>query len=331
VWLKRRAHALIMFCIFLMMVGLLMVGCPPEHSRETVERVEFAADEEFIVHEKGLPAFEETYNFHFEEVHEMTIGLTHEALRAEHVDVAKGFSTDGRIKELSLMSLEDDKSFFDVHYTAPIVRKDTLEKYPKIEDHLDEVASNLDTSTMKEFNYLVDIKEKEIAEVVRDWLLNENLISEEPPEQPQYTDNGTEKVVIGAKDFVIPKILGQITYEVLKNRGVPVEEILLFSRPETVRSALDAEKIHICWENTGVALQDIYHKEKVPDGGEAYYMVSDKDAEKGFKWLNAALFENTQTIMMRQEHAEELDISTMSELAEWVNQVQEGEYIDTID
>jgi osmoprotectant transport system substrate-binding protein len=52
-------------------------------------------------------------------------------------------STDGPIKQYSLKVLTDDRNFFPPYYAAPIIRNETLEKYPELEDVLNSLAGKL--------------------------------------------------------------------------------------------------------------------------------------------------------------------------------------------
>ncbi len=140
--------------------------------------VEFATDHEFMVREDGYPALQELYGFEFDRVHDMAIGLTHVALRDRDVDAAMGFATDGKIAELELVNLEDDRGFFPVYNPAGVVREEILEEYPEIADILGEIASRLDTETMIHLNYLVDVEGYEHDEAAEEWLLEQGLISE---------------------------------------------------------------------------------------------------------------------------------------------------------
>lgn len=148
-----------------------------EEQQAAGEEVEFATDHEFMVREDGLPALEETYDFAFDEVHDMAIGLTHEALRDGDVDAAMGFATDGKIEELELVNLEDDKMFFPVYNAAPVFRAEVLEQFPEIEDIMADIAPRLDDETMIYLNYRVDVEGYEPDEVAEEWLLEEGLIS----------------------------------------------------------------------------------------------------------------------------------------------------------
>ncbi len=299
--------------------GMLIAGCPAEEEPE--EMVEFATDHEFMVREDGLPALEEEYGFEFDEVHDMAIGLTHEALRDGDVDVAMGFKTDGKIDELDLVNLEDDLGFFPVYNAAPVIREEMLEEYPEIEDVLGEIAPELDTETIRELNYRVDIEGYEPDEVAEEWLLEEGFIEEEPPEPGE-----GEPVVIGSKEFSEQQTLGQISLLALEHAGIPVEDSTNLGGTDVNRTALDEGDTHLYWEYTGTAWLTFFEEEEViSDPDELYQLVRERDEEAGLIWLDYAPLNNVYTIMMREEHADELGIETISELAEWVEAVQAGE------
>lgn len=137
-----------------------------------------AADHEFSVRPDGLPSLEELYGFQFgeDQIKIMDLGITYKALKEEKVDVAMGFATDGRISAYNLVNLEDDKHFFPVYNPAPCVREEVLKANPKIADVLNKVAAKLDTKTMTNLNYQVDIEEKSPETVAREWLKGEGLI-----------------------------------------------------------------------------------------------------------------------------------------------------------
>jgi len=149
-----------------------------EEQQAAGNEVDFATDHEFMVREDGYPALQELYGFEFDQVYDMAIGLTHEALRDGDVDVAMGFATDGKIAELGLVNLEDDRGFFPVYNPAPVIRLEMLEEYPEIEGLLSEVAALLDTDTMIQLNYTVEVEGEEPRDVARDFLLEHGLITE---------------------------------------------------------------------------------------------------------------------------------------------------------
>ncbi len=147
------------------------------------ETVSLAAEHEFMVREDGYPALQELYGFEFDDVKDMELGLTHVALRDGDVDVAMGFATDSKVAELDLVNLEDDQDFFPVYNPAPVIRADIADdiegvEREEIEELLNQIGPLLDTDTIIELNYQVEVLEEDPEEVARQWLLEVGLISE---------------------------------------------------------------------------------------------------------------------------------------------------------
>ena len=59
-------------------------------------------------------------------------GLRYTALDKGETQVLDAFSTDGLLKKFDLKLLKDDKNFFPPYYAVPIVRAETLKKYPEL-------------------------------------------------------------------------------------------------------------------------------------------------------------------------------------------------------
>lgn len=304
--------------VALMLTGLLS-GCRPTDNEELPTLVKLAADPEFIEDAEGLLAFQEAYDFEFGAVYPMAIGLTHEALRAGDVDAAKGNATDGKIKELDLIGLKDDKSFFPAFNPAPVIREELLEQHPLIEDVMANIIPRLDTEAMIKLNYKVDIENKEPHEAAYNWLWENELITESPPPPGE-----GDPVIVSSKDYTEQQILGYITIYALESAGIPVHDSTSLGLTEANRNALVAGTTHMYWEYIGTAWNLIHQEEEVITvSSQAHSLVAERDAEFGLIWLDYAPVNNTYTIMMRREHAEELGITTISQFARWVREVQD--------
>ncbi len=311
---------------FLVLIAVLLAavvtGCPAEENDVPVKEVKLAASPEFIHEPEGLGSLEETYDFQFDLIYEMAIGLTHEALRSGDVDAAIGYATDGKIEEIGLIKLEDDQSAFPARNPAPVIRSEVLEMYPEIEPVLLELAPYLDHVTMTHLNYLVDIEENNPADVAKEWLLNKELIDKPAPEP-----DAVVPVKVSSKEFTEQHILRHITLLALENAGVPVVDMEQIAGTENIRSALMIGTIDLYWEYTGVAWNTIYDQEDVITDPElVYQLISEKDIEHGLVWLDYAPLNKTYTVMMIREQAEALEILTISDLANWVRQVQAGDF-----
>ena len=134
---------------------------------------------EFVERPDGYPGLVKHYGFELEKKPKgMDPGLMYKAIAEGDVDLICGFSTDGRIPAFDLVMLKDDKQFFPPYYAAPVIRADTLKKYPKLEGILNKLAGKIDDKTMAQLNYEVDEKGRQAAEVAKEFLQKHGLISE---------------------------------------------------------------------------------------------------------------------------------------------------------
>jgi len=86
------------------------------------------------------------------------------------------FTTDGRIKALDLVVLEDDKNFFPNYNVAPVIRQEVLEDHPDLRDLFNPVAAQLTDETLIELNARIDVEGQRPADVAFDWLKAEGFL-----------------------------------------------------------------------------------------------------------------------------------------------------------
>jgi glycine betaine/choline ABC-type transport system substrate-binding protein len=134
---------------------------------------------EFTERPDGYPGLIEHYGWELDqEPKGMDPGLMYKAIAEGDVDLICGFATDGRIPAFDLVMLEDDKQFFPPYYAAPVVRSDTLEKYPELESILNKLAGKLDNKAMGQLNYQVDEEGRKAAEVAMEFLQKQGLLTQ---------------------------------------------------------------------------------------------------------------------------------------------------------
>ncbi|WP_201750452.1 glycine betaine ABC transporter substrate-binding protein [Senegalia massiliensis] len=131
---------------------------------------------EFLERSDGYPGVKEAYGFEFGETNGLDPGLRYNAIDSGEVDTIDAFSTDGKIIELNLKVLEDDKSFFPPYYAAPIMHNESLKKYPELKGVLEKLGDTISDEEMQNMNYLVDVEKEDIEKVARDFLEKEGLI-----------------------------------------------------------------------------------------------------------------------------------------------------------
>ncbi len=127
---------------------------------------------EFLQRDDGLPGLRRRYGgFRFKKIVQLDNGIKYQALALGSVDVVVAFTTDGEIAADRLVVFADDKHLFPAYQAAPVVRPDTLARFPQVAHALDALAPRLTTETMRELNLEVDGPlQREPADVAHEFL-----------------------------------------------------------------------------------------------------------------------------------------------------------------
>jgi len=149
---------------------------------------------EFSTRPDGLPALEQHYSFKVSEDSLMTgaPGASLLGLENRECDIAMAFGTDAIIAKYSWHVYQDDKAFWPPYDLAPYVRQEVLDKYPEIEDILNELVATFPgggeaatTALVAEgqkawqaLNSRVDNDKMEPDEVAREYLIAHGLVKE---------------------------------------------------------------------------------------------------------------------------------------------------------
>jgi osmoprotectant transport system permease protein len=132
---------------------------------------------EFMNRPDGYPGLVRTYGLEFGRApREMDRNLLYRALSLGSIDLAAGDSTDGRIAALDLVQLEDDRRYFPPYEAVPLVRAETLARFPVLRDVLNRLAGKIDSAAMRQMNREMDQEGKKPEEVARDFLLRRGLL-----------------------------------------------------------------------------------------------------------------------------------------------------------
>lgn len=131
---------------------------------------------EFIDREDGLKGIEKLYGLKLT-VKSMEPALRYQAIENGDVNVIDAYSTDSELKQYDLVILKDDKELFPPYQGAPLLRQETLKKYPELEGILNQLAGKITEEEMSEMNYDVNVNGQAPSDVAHDYLVKNNLIS----------------------------------------------------------------------------------------------------------------------------------------------------------
>jgi osmoprotectant transport system substrate-binding protein len=141
-------------------------------------KLTFASNAEFYARPDGLPGWQNAYGFEFDRdnVKRMDTGLVYAALKDRQVDTGVVFATDGRIPAFKFVVLKDDKNYAAPYNMTPVVRKEILDKNPKIADALNALSAKLNNENMARLNASVDVDKKTPEEVADQFLKANGLV-----------------------------------------------------------------------------------------------------------------------------------------------------------
>ncbi|HHU52687.1 MAG TPA: osmoprotectant ABC transporter substrate-binding protein [Clostridiaceae bacterium] len=126
----------------------------------------------------GYQGFLDVYGFGFDNLFSMDIGLVYEAIASDRLDIALGYSTDGRISSYDLVMLEDDRDLFPPYETSPVVTMDLLKQKPELEWILLKLQGQISLETMQDLNNAADELKTEPYKVAKNFLAENNFFEE---------------------------------------------------------------------------------------------------------------------------------------------------------
>jgi osmoprotectant transport system substrate-binding protein len=129
-----------------------------------------------------------------------------------------------------------------------------------------------------------------------------------------------KKLVIGGKNFTEQYILPEMAKILLEKQGFEV--VLKTGVGSTVlRQALENGEVDLCFEYTGSAFT-LYLKQRdraiMTDPEKVFQYVKEADAKRGLVWLFPFELNNNYILIMPENQAQKLKISTISDLAAYV-------------
>jgi osmoprotectant transport system substrate-binding protein len=139
----------------------------------------FCVETEFANRNDGLPGVEEAYGFKTDpaKVKVLTEGSIYQATADGTCTFGEVFTTDGRIRSLNLHVLNDDKKFFPRYNIGITTRDELLERYPQLGEVFAKVSAKLDNQELMKMNGQVDVEGRDPADVARDWMAEQGLVT----------------------------------------------------------------------------------------------------------------------------------------------------------
>ena len=128
---------------------------------------------EFLERADGFSGLAKAYDLKFRRAPVvMDLGLLYNALEHRSVDIIAGNNTDGLIAALSLVVLEDDRSYFPPYDAVPVVRPELLQRFPKAQAAFLTLAGKISAEEMRRMNYDADGRRLDASQIAQRFLQN---------------------------------------------------------------------------------------------------------------------------------------------------------------
>lgn len=142
--------------------------------------VKLCVEVEFANRADGLPGMQKAYgmNVPARNITQMDTGIIYTQTAKGNCTFGEVFTTDGRIKSMNLVVMDDDKKFFPNYNAAPMINAKSLKEWPAIAEVLNPVTAKLNNSVAQTLNAKVDVDGEDPHQVALDWLVEERFVKE---------------------------------------------------------------------------------------------------------------------------------------------------------
>ena len=254
-----------------------------------------------------LPGLKDVYGIEFGEFKPLDVGgpLTVEALRNGDIDVGLLFSTSSVIADEGWVVLEDDKQLQAADVITPVVRSEVVDN--TITDRLNAISAALTTENVTELNGRVEIDGEDPADVAADFLDSEGLLA---------GPTGSGDVTVGAVAFAENQIVAEMYAQTLEDAGYTVDRQLTLDSREILQPAIENGEVDIAPEYLASLLLFLDpNAEATGDPENNRSLLEPLLEDKGETLLESSAANDTNSLVVTQEIADQYGLSTTSDLA----------------
>ncbi|MER7479442.1 glycine betaine ABC transporter substrate-binding protein [Streptomyces sp. NPDC126510] len=142
--------------------------------------VKLCVEVEFANRADGLPGMQKAYGMDVpaRNITQMDTGIIYTQTAKGNCTYGEVFTTDGRIKSMNLVVMDDDRKFFPNYNAAPMINAGSLKEWPAIAEVLNPVTAKLNNSVAQTLNAKVDVDGEDPHQVALDWMVAEGFVEE---------------------------------------------------------------------------------------------------------------------------------------------------------
>lgn len=140
------------------------------------DKIKAGFTREFNDREDGYPGLKKLYQFEIPNIKEFEPKLRYVAVQSGDINLVDAYSTDPELAQYNMVILKDDKHLFPPYQGSPMMREETLKKYPELKKILEKLSGKISDEEMSTMNYRVSVKGEKAEDVAREYLINAGII-----------------------------------------------------------------------------------------------------------------------------------------------------------
>ena len=140
------------------------------------DKIKAGFTREFNDREDGYLGLKKLYQFEIPNIKEFEPKLRYVAVQSGDINLVDAYSTDPELAQYNMIILKDDKHLFPPYQGSPMMREETLKKFPELRNILEKISGKISDEEMSAMNYRVSVKGEKAEDVAREYLKNAGII-----------------------------------------------------------------------------------------------------------------------------------------------------------
>ena len=140
------------------------------------DKIKAGLTREFNDREDGYLGLKKLYQFEIPNIKEFEPKLRYVAVQSGDINLIDAYSTDPELAQYNMIILKDDKHLFPPYQGSPIMREETLKKFPELKKILEKLSGKISDEEMSAMSYRVSVKGEKAEDVAREYLKNAGII-----------------------------------------------------------------------------------------------------------------------------------------------------------
>jgi len=281
----------------------------------------------FVQRADGYEAWRRHYELPQLRYNELNPSLLYDALRRGEVDVACGFTTDGRITSFGFRQLADDRHFFPHYDAAFLARAQLFDRIPALRGLLEKLTGAISEQTIRQLNLRVDqdglTPDIAASEFLRAWTRTAGIDWQENRAKAKRFDLDEPDLVIGAMNSTEQYILGNIMEQLIDGATAWNAELKSGLGGTAIGfEALQRGNVDICPEYGGTLALTILNAGSDPSVmGKLHdpaqlndWLAAEFSRRYHLVWMPSIGFSRSYTLLVRADDSRFTRIQTVSEL-----------------